>query len=75
MRPRSLRTSNANILLPTKYKNKMTKEQKIKEIKSMITDAKEAMKDPGLSSRNIDEIKKHIRSAEWQLAKIEEVNQ
>ena len=53
----------------------MTKEQKIKEIKSMITDAKEAMKDPGLSSRNIDEIKKHIRSAEWQLAKIEEVNQ
>jgi len=53
----------------------MTKEQKIIEIKSMIKDAKEALTDPGLSSRNIDEIKKHIRSAKLQIAKIEEANQ
>ena len=50
----------------------MTKEQKIKEIKDMITDAKEALTDPGLSSRNIDEINKHIRSAEIQIRNIEE---
>tara|TARA_R100000234_G_scaffold114880_1_gene90385 strand:- start:489 stop:662 length:174 start_codon:yes stop_codon:yes gene_type:complete len=50
----------------------MTKEQKIKEIKSMIKDAKEALTDPGLTSRNIDEINKHIRSAEIQIRNIEE---
>ena len=53
----------------------MTKEQKIIEIKDMINDAKEALTDPGLSSRNKEDIKKHIRSAELQLAKIEEANQ
>jgi molecular chaperone DnaK (HSP70) len=62
------------MLLPTTYKNKMTKEQKIQEIKNMITDAQTALTDPGLSSRNKEEIKKHIRSAELQLAKIEEAN-
>ena len=41
----------------------------------MIKDAKEALTDPGLLSRNQEEIKKHIRSAELQLAKIEEANQ
>ena len=53
----------------------MTKEQKIIEIKKMIKDAKEALTDPGLSSRNQEEIKGHIRCAEIQLAKIEEANQ